>query len=595
MAKKNKPEKPTIEGIRAYKTQLVGSTDNGAGGYYAALRQEQQTDQEFKDDIFKTSIKAPYHEVRLGTASRIVDTVTHHIDTSNPQAFREPRNDSAEEKKRCTKVNRLLNHRLKLLLEEIEESVKNGAQRGELFYQLDYNPNYNPSNDDSFPTVISAPDPMIIYPDPHEYLGIPFKAIKCNRMNVGQIQRMYPEWSNPKNRKPDDKEGVEYFAYWDENWRYFEADGEPLLKGEDGINENILGYVPIVHAYSGFGKKSPQGKPETKAVGVLRTLRGRLIEECEVESRIDSMIGLFANPVVDLSPTDPNVKITPADAQEVSYAPGSTNILKWGMKKEITQGEVPSAQMFQHLYEIKQSLGYDLPPVAFGLPSTSRATGRQEDIYSEHYRKKFSKLITNAERALATILGLELRYLEASGSFPITVRATVIDEKGKKFRQEETITAKDIGGYYDCTVQLKAPNELEQDKKIMLYRGLMNESRVSWKTGLIKGLGYTEDEAEDEINEVLAEQAWRTNPALLNMVFEEALEDAGMGRLLDKVREKTRMAQAAQQSLEGMPKGQVRPSEAKNPFAKDVVRQRIGEQPYGIRQSPEQYQQEGGL
>lgn len=593
MAKKKTSPRPTLDYIRKYKEQLVGSTDDGSGGYYAGLRREQIEDQRFYDDKFDTSIKAPYHIIRLGTAARIVDAVTWNINTSNPQAFRKERNSNATEKERTAKVNRLLNHWLMLLVEEIEEAIKNGAQRGESFFQVDYNPNFAPSDSNSLPVLITAPDPMIIYPDPHEHGGIPREAVKCCRMSANQVKKMYPKWSNPKRRKLNDREGVKYFAWWNDDWRYFEADEEALLKGADGIQENILGKVPISHAYSGFGKKSPQGKPEAKAVGILRNLRGRLVEECEVESRIDSIIGLFANPVIDVWSTDPQKEISVEEARNISYAPGTVNIYPTGTDHKITQGDVPQPQMFQHLYQIKQALGVELPPVAFGLPSTSRATGRQEDIYSEHYRKKFSKLITNDERSLATALGMGLKLLVEGGKLPITVRATVIED-GKPTRKEETITKDDIDGYYDCTVELKAPNELEQDKKVMLYRILANEGRVAWKTLLTKGLGLTEDQAEDEINEALAERAWLTNPMLLEMVMEEAMEDAGMGRLLAKVKERAARAQVAQQGLTPAPPGQVRPSEARNPMAKDIMRKMLSETPVGIRQSP-QMPQGGGM
>jgi len=194
---------------------------------------------------------------------------------------------------------------------------------------------------------------------------------------------------------------------------------------------------------------------------------------------------------------------------------------------------------------------------------------------------------------LATALGMGMKLLVEGGKLPITIRATVIED-GKEVRKEEKITEADIDGYYDCPVELKAPNELEQDKRTMLYRVLANEQRVSWKTLLTKGLGLTEDQAEDEINEALAERAWLTNPMLLEMVLEEAMEDAGMGRLLEKVKEKARMTQAAQQGLGGMPQGQVRPSEARNPMARDTLRQVLGETPVGIRQPP-QVPQGGGM
>jgi len=52
---------------------------------------EQEKDQTYIDDTFDVSISAPFHIVRTGTGAKIIDDVVSHIETANPQAFREPR------------------------------------------------------------------------------------------------------------------------------------------------------------------------------------------------------------------------------------------------------------------------------------------------------------------------------------------------------------------------------------------------------------------------------------------------------------------------------------------------------------------------
>lgn len=567
--------KPTIEEIRKYKEELVGK--DGAGGFYSNLRTEQKTDQEYYDDTFKVpSITQPYRIKRIGTGSRICDLVTWHINTSNPQASREPRKAGEVEEKKAAKVTKLLNHWLSLMTEEIGEATKKANKRGEAFFQMEYNENYDSSDSDSLRIIPLSPDPMIVYPDPHEYRGVPRQLVKSCRMTISQVKQMFPKWENPKNRKLNDMEGVDYWAWWNKDWRYFEADGEALLEG--GIDINILGSVPFAHCYSSYGEKSPEGKPEVRAVGLLRNLRGRLVEECEIESRIDSQIGLFTNPVVMLEQIAPDAAAPPKE-NELDFGPGKIIQVPFGWKITIFQGDVPSPQMFQHLYQIKQALGAELPPIAQGLPSTSRATGRQEDIYGEHYRKRFDKLIDNVERMVATSLSQGLKYLDTiSGALPVTIRATEI-VNGKQIRKEETITKADIDGYYDCKVSLKAEDTGASNVKFQKFRMLAGESRVTWETYLTEGLGWTSDRAKKEIIDTMVEQAWRNNPMLTEMVLRDALEEAGRDKLLAQIDEQTRQKAQQQQALATAPPAQSRPSEARNPLKRETARQVLMETP----------------
>jgi len=547
-----KPKKPTIEEIRNLREELAGK--DGNGGYYSNLRLEQTTDQEFYDDKFKVNIHRPFHEVRTGSAARIVDNITDHIDTSNPQATRKPRKRNPTEDERAAKVARLLNHWLPLLVEEIEESLKNTNRRGEAFVQIEYNENYDPNDNDSLPIIPSAPDPMIIYPDPHEYRGIPRQVIKSCRMSVGQVRQMFPDFSNPKRRKLSDREGVDYWAWWDKDWRYIEADEEPLLS--QGIQENYFGFVPFVHCYSSFGKRSPAGKPEDKAVGRIRRVRPRLIEECEVESRLDSIIGLYANPILILKPTSPEAE--PPEEGAVELTPGRVVTLGWGWDYEIRSADSTLIQpLVFHLSQIRSALGLETPPVSMGMPSTSRATGRQEDIYVEQYGRKYRKLIQNVERMWATALGMGLRILEnVPALLPITVRATVLKD-GKPVAQEETINKEDIGGYYDCAVELRAEDEITRDRQVQLGRLLINEGRIDWRTFLTEFVGWTEDKAEEVILQTLADQAI-LSPQFINITMKEALEKLGMQKHIEELEKQAAEQAQMQQQLQMAGKPQSR-------------------------------------
>jgi hypothetical protein len=182
-----------------------------------------------------------------------------------------------------------------------------------------------------------------------------------------------------------------YLGYWDCNNRYFEIAEQPIT---DGVQENYLGFVPIVHGYSGFGKKSADGDPSTLAVGRLRKIRGRLKEECEIESRIDSIIGLFANPIREIEQTDASDRSADlADLEKQTIAPGYNLVTPYGFKSKLYTPDVASAQLFQHLYQIRQALGAEIPPVMQGQAAAD-ATGRLADIQYEHASTKIFETCT---------------------------------------------------------------------------------------------------------------------------------------------------------------------------------------------------------
>jgi len=589
MAKKKVIPTPEIQEIRELKEQYKA--------FYSTKINEQEADQEFYDDKFPVAIKKPYHIKRTGSAARIIDIACATIDTSNPVVFCEPRKKNEKEIARALKRAKLLNHWIQFFIPEINEAKMNLFLRGESFFQVDYNDAYDKEDNSCLPVIISAPDPMIIYADPQESDGLPARVIKSCNMNVGQVKQLFPTWTNPRKRKLNDKSGVEYLAYWDAGTRYIEADKETLL----GPQTNIFNLVPFAHCYSGFGKRSPEGKPETLVVGRLRKIRGRLEEECEIESRLDSIIGLFANPVVRLEPTIPDAG-EPPDEDSIRYVPGAVIQGSYGWKVFIEQPAVPGPQMYQHLYQIRSALGLETPNIAMGLPSTSRATGRQEDIYAEQYTKQYRTLRNNLAKATAQTLSMALKILDTvPGLLPITVRATTLKD-GKEIREEETVTKDDIDGYYDCRVEFKVEDEF--GKNFIMYERLANEGRASWKSLLIKGMDYTEDAADEEINETLAEMAWRTNPQMLAMVLQEAMEKSGMNSTLRKMEEEAQrnaqMGQGAPAGGQPMSQGQgqpvvqgqgemgqqMRPSEAENPIAREIIRQRLEQTASGTRMPP---------
>ena len=548
---------------------------------------EQDIDQLYYDDDFGAEIPTPFKTVRTGSSARIINNIVAHIETAKPQAHREPKNTSEKARKSTTKVVRYLNYLLDEIVPEITESVWNGVLRGEGWFQVEFNPDaYKGGDENEFllgkmPVIISSPDPLITYGYPYD-ATLPTKVVKQFEIDVNLARDLVRDFPLKKGRTT-----AKYTSYFSPTLKSSTADGLEIDN-----KKNVLGFTPFVHFYGGFGKRSPNGKPETMAVGKLRHSRGRLKEECQIESQIYSIIALYANPINQIQQTQPNAsEIDKVQLEKTSLGPGTTIVTGFGWQQTIYTPNVATAQLFAHLGSVKAALGLDDPPIMSGVASSSRASGRQEDIEFGHIQKKYATLINNLETALGQVMGMTLRILDTSPqALPITFRGEVIKDDGTRVVEEQTITKDDIDGYYDCKVELNPDESLEDDRNFMKFRLLANEGRISWKEFLMEGMHKTEHQADETIAETIAEKAIINNPLLNAQRDQEALERMGLERLIEKAKTDTELQRRMKEGLAETPQqgGQVRPSEARNPAAAGTARQLLGgETPGGIRESAE--------
>ena len=512
-----------VDEIEKYKSQQEQ--------YHSIRIKDQKKAQKYYDDDFDVNIKDPEKVTRVGDGAYMVDNIVEHITTAKPQVSREPHKKTEKAKESAIKVANFLDHVLDKSIEEIDEGIKNQLLRGENWWQVEYNVNYDKTNPDSLPINLYCPDPLIVLGDAYEVKGEPSRVIKSYQMPFRMVKELYPDWKNPRRKKTTDM--VDFLFYLDPKEQYFSADKEPLL--DPPISPNLLGFVTLVHSYSGLGKRST--KPENRAVNKLKNSMGLIKQICENESSLDSIIKLWASPYGVFTHTQDNVTLT-EDIEQIDLSPGHNIEVPFGMSFDVHQGSSPPAEMFARVAQLRGRLGLDAPPLMSGAPSGAGASGRREDILAELIKEKYEKLINNFTRALAKALGMYLRILDKTpGLLPITIRATKIID-GQSVRLESQITKEDIDGYYECSVKLEPDEAIKKARNAMLYRALAKENRVSWKTMLMKGLGYSEVEADEEINETLAEMAWKTNPVLLEMVLQEAAEEAGMGQRLAELKQR---------------------------------------------------------
>ncbi len=506
----------TIDEIRDIKNYLVND-------YHSARVARQLEMQNYYEDKFRVPmIKEPKYISRTGSAAWLVDAPAAHIITSNPQIFINPKIENNKAREAARNVNSLLNHWVKRVLKQspqpIKEFTKNLLLRGEAWIHPSFNEFWdaNNINDKYIPMNFGVPDPINIYGSPEECYGIPDYVIVSFKVSRKMIEYMHPELDLQTDNKV-----IDYFEYYDKDVRYFEAANIPLL--DDGIQENVCGLVPFIHAYSGFGKSSSEGKPETLTIGRLDKVTDLLIQECAINSDIDSCLHKFAHERLDL--------IIPQGAEfndrqikeNYDAGAGAFNILPLPEGSKITAGEriLPSQEAFQHFANIRSRLQMEAPPIMAGLPSGT--SGRQEDIVGYRFIRRFDCIVEAVEDAWGKAMDMGLLLMER---VPTWLPITMYLEQPDGAKKQVKIDLEDIKLCTDTVLKLKTADPIEDDRKLMAGRTLVNDGRIDWETFLVEYAGYTPERANEIITKTIASNV--INQALLPFIGRKALEKLGM-------------------------------------------------------------------
>ena len=561
---------PSIEEIRSLKEFYIE--------LYSKVRAEQKTDQEYRDDTFAVpEVTEPHKLLRSGIGARIVDAPAEQIITSNPQAFVTTGNKDAAERL-SKEANRWFDVLRRQNPNPIKEFVKNLLGRGESYIQVIHNEKWVTGNKirRGLPVHFLIPDPMVVYGSPEEdENGVPYKIIVFYERQVMDLIPHYPLWGNPlgKGTEKDKDKMVSWLEGWFPDERYFEADSEAVL--EDG--ENIYGFVPFVRKYSGFGRRSPEGKLEDLIISDIRLSRDLIRDECATRSDLASIIHLFAHrPVTIIVPSG-----TEINAEEISKSLDlgaySVNVLQLPEHSEFKDWQVmmPEPQMFEHLRNIKAEINQRNPFTMAGYPFGS--SGRQQDMASLAAMKRYDTVVENTENAFATAIEMAFKICKAVPTL-----------------KPDGVNKGDLEREFSVEVKLKASDPIEEDRKATLGSRLWNggNGEIDLRTNLIQYQGFDENEAEDIIASILADKVTLYNPDVAEVMGMVFAEESGMGKWIEEAKQRRMMRMEQEKALQKSPTpsgNQRMQGEVQSPMGREMLDMALSQK--GSRNPPQRYEQ----
>jgi hypothetical protein len=484
--------------------------------YYNQLREEQKVDQTYYDDKFEVPwIKPPLVVSRTGAGAKIIDEPVEQISAAGMMAFRKELKDTQIAKDSAVKVSSLVNKWIMRMMKQNpnpkHEWLKNMFLRGEAWILPMHNMKWvDPVFDKTeLPVKFQIPDPLIIYASPNEdENGIPEHFFMCYERQPSVVHTMYPNWTDPKKEERiNSKKTVTWIAYFDAKNRYWEADGEPVLGG--GIQPNIYGFTPAVHKIAPWGKTSPEGKPEELIMGRLRKARDLLNRDAASTSDIDSIIHLFANSPIIVTPEIEGGSIPPDFAEKFVWKAGNVIENPTRLKIERPVDMLPDAQVLAWHDRINYALGAETPIALSGAPVGN--TGRLQDMTYSTAMRKFESIVDSCQDAWATAFGMALKMCD-----------TIPD------LMPEEINSEDLKKNYEVKIELRSDDPIEAarlsadgDKKYQL--GIIDD-----ETNLVEYQGKSQERAAEIMAKKLVDMVMRNDPLILQAMAMTAVREAGL-------------------------------------------------------------------
>lgn len=458
--------------------------------YYAERDRRFDEAWEYYSGQFKINVPNGFEAYIDPKIKGIIDVDTGHIITSNPVVTVPPSKASKEAERAADVREKFLQVALARLRRNLtHDPLKRAASHGFKYGVYCFKgPLYDPSllkakgkSTDSvgqfrFPIVVQAINPKRVLPEPGA--SQPRWYFEHYKRKVFAVKMNWVEFQTDKK----DDEDVEWVEYWDDNVRYYWADGKIVYKVP-----NLYGFPPYEMGYAGMGDESDDGLPEWEAMGLIHPAIPTLRSRARSLTALDALLQMAAFPVLvsDKPVGQLNLQFVPG---RINHVPPELNLRPWHQ-----------LQINPDLYKFLAILDNDLETMTHarsveGQRDLGVNSGYMQSMLVAQARLRYEELMGNLEHSIANLLGKVLMLVENVIQEPLTVYGTF----GKGDKNTATIRPQDIGGQYYCEVKLSAVDTELQDRKAMLGSKLYREGLLRRRTAIEEYIGRPNATEEEE-------------------------------------------------------------------------------------------------
>lgn len=363
----------------------------------------------------------------------------------------------------------------------------------------------------NFPIYFRAIDPRTFYPDPSGQKQ--FAVEYFSRLSL-DIRGAWPEWSGFREDAPF--EDVNWLEYWSKDYRAYLADEKAVFKNE--VIPNVFKFLPYAWGYSGWGKTSPDGKPEDKAVGLLNPIVSALMEEARFKTAMSNHIqqNVYPSYAADKGIIG-EIKIGPGEVnQNVRVREGRVEDIALMPQGRINADAYPIAAMV--IQDIQNTSGSAL---LSGQSPTGDTSGYLQGILVGQGRIKFRPPLRTLENMASKAIRDTLYMIKHVIKQPVPFAG------GKVIRPDDILEP--IVVY----VSLEPTDPAEDDRKLRSGLELMLRKVISIRTMREEYAGVSDVE---EGKQILIEEI-KEMPQYKALLLGEALEEYELQALVGKLKQ----------------------------------------------------------
>ncbi len=298
-----------------------------------------------------------------------------------------------------------------------------------------------------------------------------------------------------------------------------------------GMQPNRYGFVPFVHALSGWGKKSSTGDPADLIVGRLRHVKDMILRKTAIVSSFDNIIYSMGQPILVFELASTAAEYPKDFEQGFEFGFGKGIKLPFGVTMNPFKAAVISTDMFQYAASIDGELEMVDPRVLSGVPVGE--SGRQQIDAGTSAMMEFRDLIENVQNQFATGMGIALQEIKKLWKFGLS---------------PSDIKEEDIPDNYECIFEFKEADSVGQQMKSQQGSKLWAQGEISLQKNLTDFKGWTQDEADDDMVLRLVENFMR-HPIIEEVRAREGAERLGLAKYLDMAKEQAKQVGKQQEGL----------------------------------------------
>jgi hypothetical protein len=492
----------------------------------------------FLDNYDMPLIKDAKYRVRTGYVAGMMNNITQQLISNKPRVFTIPRTSPKESASK--RIASLGNKQLQSLSRYPDNPLDATFKRNFMGEAWIYIPHiseiakWQGDEDwrDVYPNVIPCHfilyDSTVVFSEPSEEVnGIPSRVGVQFERFISDIKSNYPKWVGKGDYKNNSK--VKFTLYFEKDFSYAEADEEPLFRNQegdlvniDGRRDNLYGFVPFVHSYSGWGYENETKDPDLLAFSRVRMIRDKIVTSSTIASNIEKNITEHAwKHRVMVVPQTGDFDADNALSGYNPSEPDSVSIIKSpnGTKPEIEETKVFDTPIFGYWNMLRADLDNEFPQVLQGNDLGS--SGRNLDIAGYLGLSLYDCCLNNTAQLWAKALDLAFKICDK------------LDIQPRGMEQG------DSNSYSELTVDLKKEAPSELSRKNADAMAAYQAKTIDLKTYLIEGRNKTDEEADKIIAAMLAFNAMSNHPFFMDLMAQQVAESQ---RLRDKFEQYKQMA-----------------------------------------------------